>query len=99
MKLANRYRLAALRDAAQLVCSYCGERAFPDDKQTHVPVGPNEAGNYVHEHAPVVPGGRPRPVLCTATSIWALVRFEYGREAVTVRPTARKPPAKGGRKK
>ena len=64
-------RRAALLEAAQQVCMHCGKRAI--GLQVGV-TGPNVAGNYVHN--PPEDSRVKESALCSATSIWSLIRYE-----------------------
>ena len=64
-------RRAALLEAAQQVCMHCGKRAI--GLQVGV-TGPNAAGNYVHN--PPEDSRVKESALCSATSIWSLIRYE-----------------------
>jgi len=67
----QRGRRAALLEAAQQVCMHCGKRAI--GLQVGV-TGPNAAGNYVHN--PPEDSRVKESALCSATSIWSLIRYE-----------------------
>ena len=64
-------RRAALLEAAQQVCMHCGKRAIGLQVGVN---GPNAAGNYVHN--PPEDSRVKESVLCSATSIWSLIRYE-----------------------
>ena len=64
-------RRAALLEVAQQVCMHCGKRAI--GLQVGV-TGPNVAGNYVHN--PPEDSRVKESALCSATSIWSLIRYE-----------------------
>lgn len=61
----------ALLVAARDVCMYCGKRANPHEPGWHEIHGPNEAGNYFHQH----PTRRDESVLCAATTIHSRLRY------------------------
>lgn len=67
----QRGRRAALLEAAQQVCMHCGKRAIGLQVGVN---GPNAAGNYVHN--PSEDSWVKESVLCSATSIWSLIRYE-----------------------
>lgn len=67
----QRGRRAALLEAAQQVCMHCGKRAIGLQVGVN---GPNAAGNYVHN--PPEDSRVKESVLCSATSIWSLIRYE-----------------------
>ena len=64
-------RRAALLEAAQQVCMHCGKRAIGLQVGVN---GPNAAGNYVHN--PPEDSRVKESALCSATSIWSLIRYE-----------------------
>lgn len=73
--------ITAERDACKRdVCTYCGGRG-PTHKTSVI--GPNEAGNYVHEptrgYASKGSGDGPR--LCDATAIFIRERYEAAKKA------------------
>ena len=72
-----RARRSALRDAAKAVCADCAGQAFPGDDMPLA--GPNRAMNYVHVR-PVTSGHQ--VTLCAASSIWALIRWEWDNAEV-----------------
>ncbi len=71
IEYAQETRRAALLEAAQQVCMHCGKRAI--GLQVGV-TGPNVAGNYVHN--PPEDSRVKESALCSATSIWSLIRYE-----------------------
>lgn len=66
----NLERERALRDATKAVCMYCSHQAtgYTDAE------GPNAAGNYVHKD--MADPMSPKVVLCYASGIWVLIRWE-----------------------
>lgn len=64
-------------DCAKEVCCSCAKRGFPN--QDMPLAGPNTAANYVHVRDT---GNGHQVTLCAASSIWCLMRWEWGSEEV-----------------
>jgi hypothetical protein len=64
------YREEIQAECAADVCAICGCRSLGYGKAS----GPNKAGNWVH-----VPNRAGKPVLCSASGIWARMRASAGR--------------------